>query len=280
MPQQDSVKPNMLLIVILSVVVVVFLLVIVALAAYICRHRRQYAASNGVTPTTTTRSGLSSSSANSNVMYMQKFPLGGSAVVGSANSRGNGLANFHQLKVNTLNAPLGPLRRPLWAVSSSSAASASADSLDSPARVSSEVGGGSGSEPSYVSRSFISKSEAGGGGNHLGNGVVGNNLKTLPIIGEENHESVLSSSTTYQPYPAPSPGSADGRGQPYYAPSQGSADGRGQPYYAASPGRTDGRGQSYSAASPGRTDGRGQSYSAASSGNLAGRSHPGTSILF
>jgi len=195
-------------------------------------------------------------------MYMQKFPLGGSAV-GSASSRSNGLANFHQLKVNTLNAPLGPLRRPLWAVSSSSAASASADSLDSPARVSSEVGGGggSGSEPSYVSRSFISKSEAGGGGNHLGNGMAGNNLKPLPIIGEENHESVMSSSTTYQPYPAPSPGSADGRGQPYYSASPGRTDGRGQPYYAASPGRTDGRGQSYSAASP---------------GNLASRSYPGT----
>ncbi len=101
-----------------------------------------------------------------------------------------------------------------------------------------------------MSRSFISKSEAGVGGNHLGNGVVGNNLKTLPIIGEENHEAVLSSSTTYQPYPAPSPGSADGRGQQYYA------------------------------ASPGRTDGRGQLYSAASPGNLAGRSHPGTDTVF
>ena len=216
----------MLLVVILSVVVVVFLLVIVVLAAYICRHRRHYAASPGRRnggAQLTSQSGLSSSSANSNVMYMQKFPLGGA----TSRDGGHALANFHQLKVNTLKVGVGPaaVRRPIWAASSSSAASAtdSLDPIESPARVSSDIGGGggggtgSGSERSYVIRNnnnnnnnTIQKLDAvsGGQGGVLGSSTT--NVKPLlPIIGEENPESVLSSSTTwYHPYPAPSPGSA------------------------------------------------------------------------
>ena len=216
LPRADYGKPNILHVVILSIVVVVFLLVILGLTAYICRHRRRYAAGAaavrnvGGNPSMS-RSGLSSSSANSNVMYMQKFPLGASAV-GSHNS--SGLAHFHQLKVKTSPLPVrrGSARRPPWAASSSSAASGeSGASTDSPARGggSSEVGGGggSGSEQSYASRSN-NKLEA---VNHSNS----NHLQPLPMIGEVNPESVLLSSTAYQQFTsAPSQGSTPAsRGQ-------------------------------------------------------------------
>jgi hypothetical protein len=173
---------------------VVFLIVIISLAAYICRHRRRYAATTARGANQSiSRSGLSASTANSNVIYMQKFPLGGAAV--------GHKASFHQLKVHTSPLPAslmarGPLHRfHLAAVSSSSATSGdSAVHTNSPARTSSEMGGGgSGSErSSYATR---------GGGNSRLEAVNYNNVMPLPIIGEENPDSVLSS-TTYQQFRA------------------------------------------------------------------------------
>jgi hypothetical protein len=128
------------------------------------------------------------------------------------------------MKVTTLHPDVGSVgqrtpRRPPWTAASSSSAVSSPDSLDlteSPVRGSSETdgggGGGSGSEHSFVVRGN-SKLEAVNYSSGGGSTIVSHNIKLLPIIGEENPESVLSSST-YQQYPAPSPGSVANLGPP------------------------------------------------------------------